>query len=156
MAFRLAPDGQVVDARVAKSSGWSLLDAASVRGLSACHFKPRDPQPAEVSREMKMQYVWKLEGPFNHPKVVDGTCEASRKIDRFEPDDTGVTDERGMLVRLLVSAEGRPYGIKAEGDTVSPEGFEQAAAYLQTCRFRTDLGRAGKPTDTVTGRVIYK
>jgi protein TonB len=59
--FVIGADGQIVSARVLKSSGFKALDKATLNGLSRCKFKPgfRDGKP--VQSTMQAQYSWKLD-----------------------------------------------------------------------------------------------
>jgi TonB family protein len=154
LRFKVAPDGQVLEANVEKSSRWPLLDDAAVRGFLGCRFDARDP--GDGVREHSVQYVWSLSPPLVHPALVPDSCAPSERFARFEPYDKGVTDGEGILVRLLVHRNGEPFGIKAEANSAAPELVAQAAAFLQTCRFSADGRTGGKQTDTVTGRVIFK
>lgn len=60
LQFLIGLEGQVLESKVQKSSGFPLLDLAAQDGLAKCSFTP----PPSVGRTeptwMKMQYVWTL------------------------------------------------------------------------------------------------
>jgi protein TonB len=60
LSFAIAVDGQVVDAKIEKSSGFRALDMAAKKALSLCKFKPGtiDGQPQQSWAVV--DYVWKL------------------------------------------------------------------------------------------------
>jgi TonB family protein len=159
LRFKIAPDGQVFDATVDKSSRWPLLDAATVGVFLGCRFDARDP--GEGVREQSVKYVWSISPSPSlsvHPTLVPDSCAPSERFARFASFDQGNTNGEGILMRLLVRGNGEPFGIKAEAepDKAAPELVAQAVAYLQTCRFSGGGYAGGKQTDTVNGRVIFK
>lgn len=60
MAFLVAADGNVVDSKVEKSSGYKNLDKAALKALSACKFKPGTKDGALAQTWTKVDYSWKL------------------------------------------------------------------------------------------------
>ena len=62
----------------------------------------------------------------------------------------------GVLVRLLVSADGVPSGVKAETAGEQAELGRQAVEYIQSCKFAVDPALKGERTDTTFGRVLFK
>lgn len=60
MAFLVAADGSVLDAKVEKTSGFKTLDKAAIKSLSACRFKPGTKDGAPAQTWTKVDYVWKL------------------------------------------------------------------------------------------------
>jgi periplasmic protein TonB len=60
MAFLVAADGSVLDAKVEKTSGYKTLDKAAIKSLSACRFKPGTKDGAPAQTWTKVDYVWKL------------------------------------------------------------------------------------------------
>jgi TonB family protein len=153
IGYRVTPEGQVNEARVTKSSGWALLDHASVVAATTCRFAP-DKAAAMQDREMPVEFVWTLGGGDSiHPSLVPGSCVASGPIDGFQPFDTRPTDATGVKVRFLVDGNGKPHGIKLEG---KPDAAlaDQVVRHLDTCRFAFDPASAGMRTDTMTGRVL--
>ena len=61
LAFLIGVDGNVVDSKVEKSSGFKDLDNAARRGLSLCKFKPATTDGKPEQSWKQMQYVWKLD-----------------------------------------------------------------------------------------------
>ena len=60
MAFLVGADGNVVDSKVEKSSGYKNLDKAAIKALSACKFKPGTKDGAVAQTWTKVDYSWKL------------------------------------------------------------------------------------------------
>jgi protein TonB len=60
MLFLIGVDSTVLDAKIAKSSGFPLLDEAALTALAKCPFDAglRDGQPEQGWMEVK--YVWAL------------------------------------------------------------------------------------------------
>lgn len=56
IAFLVAPDGNVIESKIEKTSGYKSLDKAAQKALSACKFKTK----AKESAWTKLDYVWKL------------------------------------------------------------------------------------------------
>ena len=59
--FDIGPDGQLIGASVAKSSGFRNLDKAAVNGLSRCKFRPAFRDGKAVQSSFTVDYVWKLD-----------------------------------------------------------------------------------------------
>jgi protein TonB len=60
MAFLVAADGNVVESKVEKSSGYKNLDKAAIKALSACKFKPGTKDGSVAQTWTKVDYSWKL------------------------------------------------------------------------------------------------
>lgn len=60
MAFLVGADGNVVESKVEKSSGFKNLDKAALKALSACKFKPGTKDGAVAQTWTKVDYSWKL------------------------------------------------------------------------------------------------
>ncbi|HEX5342808.1 MAG TPA: energy transducer TonB [Duganella sp.] len=60
MAFLVGTDGNVVESKVEKSSGFKNLDKAALKALSACKFKPGTKDGAVAQTWTKVDYSWKL------------------------------------------------------------------------------------------------
>jgi protein TonB len=60
MSFLVGADGNVVESKVDKSSGYKNLDKAAIKALSACKFKPGTKDGAVAQTWTKVDYSWKL------------------------------------------------------------------------------------------------
>ncbi|MGV7208906.1 energy transducer TonB [Oxalobacteraceae bacterium A2-2] len=60
MAFLVGADGNVVDSKIDKSSGFKNLDKAAIKALTACKFKPGTKDGAVAQTWAKVDYAWKL------------------------------------------------------------------------------------------------
>lgn len=60
MAFLVGTDGNVVDSKVEKSSGFKNLDKAAMKALTACKFKPGTKDGVVAQTWAKVDYNWKL------------------------------------------------------------------------------------------------
>jgi len=60
MSFLVAADGNVVESKLEKSSGFKNLDKAALKALSGCKFKPGTKDGAVAQTWTKVDYSWKL------------------------------------------------------------------------------------------------
>ena len=60
LAFLIDTEGNVVDSRIDKSSGYHLLDEAARSGIAKCHFRPATENGVAVQAWAPLQYVWTL------------------------------------------------------------------------------------------------
>jgi TonB family protein len=156
LRFRLAPDGRVVDAQVARSSGWALLDEASIRTIQSCSFTPEQAAKARGAA-LPVQYVWSLDGgSVLRPHLVPGSCPATGRFAGFKAYDNAPSGPDGVKVRLLVDATGQPRGVKTEGAVLPPDLAAALVDFVESCRFGFDPALKGQRTDTVYGRVVLK
>ena len=154
--FSIGEDGAIEDAEIAKGSSWKLLDDAAMKSLIKCKFKAGLDE-AERQVTFPIQFVWTLAGPSSvRPQLVAGSCAGSNKFSGFEPFNREPTDKGGVLLRFLVNARGEPSAVKAEAYGVDAHAGDEAAKYVQSCRFAADPALAGEKTDTVFGRVLVK
>lgn len=150
--FQIGADGNIEDARVARSSSWQLLDDAALRSLITCKFKPGLDQA--MRNTYPIQFVWTLSGPaMIRPALVPGSCAASPQFAGFEAFNRTPTGKEGVLVRFLVDQSGVPFGIKTE---LGGSAGSAATAFISTCRFAIDPTLPGDKTDTVFGRALLK
>jgi len=153
LRFAIGADGRPISATVGKSSGWNILDNASLVGLSRCTF-PKSDSGGETK---PMQFVWRLSGkPMLHPALVEGSCPASESFSTFKSLDKSPSDANGILLRMLVKSDGTPWNVKAEATGVPPELLEAAAAFVQSCRFAVDPEAKGTRSDTTYGKLLLK
>jgi protein TonB len=59
--FVVGPTGQLIDAKVKKSSGSRNLDRAAVTGLSKCKFNTGTQDGKPIQSTFSVEYVWKLD-----------------------------------------------------------------------------------------------
>lgn len=60
VGFAVRQDGKVVDSRIIKSSGFKVLDEATVSGMINCTFIPARKNGDLVNSILKVNYTWKL------------------------------------------------------------------------------------------------
>jgi TonB family protein len=156
LRYTMSPEGRMVDVTVVKSSGWRLLDDATVTFASTCAFPP-EKTAAFQGKTYPLQYVWSLDRQEPHPALVADSCQASPAFAGLKLFDDQPSDERGQKVRFLVDAAGQPYGIKPEGGSLDAATAGQLVAYVQSCRFAFDPKVVPKPrTDAMFGRVLMR
>jgi len=156
LRFHLTADGRVGEVKVAKSSGWALLDDAAIRTIRSCTFTPEQASRARGAA-LPVQYVWSLNGgAVLRPHLVPGSCPASRRFAAFLPYENAPSGADGIKVRLLVDPSGQPRGVKPEGAHLPPETADALARYVESCRFGFDPELKGERTDTAYGRVLLK
>lgn len=156
LRYTMSPEGRMVDVTVAKSSGWRLLDDATVTFVSSCALPP-EQIAAFQGKTYPLQYVWSLDRHDSHPTLVTDSCQVSQTFAGLKLFDDKPSDERGLKVRFLVDAAGQPYGIKAEGGSLDAATADELATYVQSCRFVFDPKIVPKPsTDAMFGRVLMR
>jgi len=152
--FQIGADGKVVHPEVSQGSGWQILDDAAIRGISRCVFQSKLDE-ARNGASFPMQFVWQFsDGPAVRPLLVADSCQPSARFQAFKEFDRRPSGSDGILLRFLVGSDGAPIRVVAEPNGQAPEVVQQAAAYLQTCRFAIDPQLAGQRTDTAFGRVL--
>jgi TonB family protein len=155
LRYRLAPDGRVANVQVAKSSGWKLLDDASILTIQACAFTPEQAARADGA-PLPVQYVWSLEGNRIRPHLVPGSCAASSRFTAYRDYDNAPSGPDGVKVRFLVDGLGQPRGVKSESAGLAPEAAEALVKWVESCHFSFDPTVPGERTDTAYGRVLLK
>jgi TonB family protein len=155
LRYRLAPDGRVRDAQVAGSSGWKLLDDASIRTIQACVFTPEQAVRANGAA-LPVKYVWSLEGDRIRPHLLPGSCPATGRFAAFQSYENAPSGPDGVKVRLLVDGLGQPRGVKLEGASLAPATADALVRYVESCRFGFDPTIKGERTDTAYGRVVLR
>lgn len=156
LRFMLDDEGRVIEPKVAKSSGWDVLDQAGVKGLAACVF-PVETAQKYPGKSLPVQYVWAMNGGDRaRPALVEGSCAASERFSGFAPLPRGTAGLEGVHVRLLVNKDGTPFGVKTESRDTDPALVQEALAYMQSCRFVLENKPRDERSDAVTGRVLLK
>jgi TonB family protein len=61
--FIVGKDGNVIDLGVMQSSGWPILDQASLKSFKSCTFDPATVDGIPVESVFAMSYTWKLRRP---------------------------------------------------------------------------------------------
>jgi protein TonB len=61
MAFFVGADGNLLDSKIVKSSGFRDLDNAAHTGLRGCTFHAATENDTPVESWITLQYVWKIE-----------------------------------------------------------------------------------------------
>jgi TonB family protein len=156
LRYTMSPEGRMVDVTVTKSSGWRLLDEATVTFVSSCALPP-EQIAAFQGKTYPLQYVWTLDRHDSHPTLVPDSCQVSQTFAGLKLFDDKPSDEGGLKVRFLVDGAGQPYGVKSEGGSLDTGTADELAAYVQSCRFAFDPKIVPKPsTDTMFGRVLMR
>lgn len=155
LTFEIGQDGAVRRPEIVRRSGWNMLDHAAIRSLSGCAFQPGLGRAVRGKR-YGIQYAWKFSGPpAAHPLLVEGSCRPSPIFAGFRNlDSTPGAD--GILVRMLIGADGKAARMAAEAGGQPQALLEQALDYLKTCRYAISPGTPGEATDTLYGRLLLK
>ncbi|MFD2367115.1 energy transducer TonB [Pseudoduganella sp. GCM10020061] len=138
----IGEDGRVHDKRVLASSGWALLDDATLGAMSACRFTPmtRDGKLAGATWK-KMAFSWALEDggntPGTRPEIVPESCAAAGRLVLTE----GPAGGQGVLLRFLITPAGTAFGIKAERGSHDDAARAEAVRAVESCKFTPSLYR---------------
>ncbi|UOD27969.1 TonB family protein [Massilia violaceinigra] len=161
VAFAIGADGAVERVRLLRSSGWSVLDDAALRGIGACRFKA-GLDAAERAGPYPMQFAWKLDGAAGvAPSLRAGSCRPSAHFARFVPDalasgmaaSTAPGGASGVRVRFLVGEAGVPARAVAEAKGQPQALVTEALDLVRSCRFDYD-DTPGERSASMTGRVV--
>ena len=141
----IGDDGRAHGKRIAKSSGWQILDETTLSAMAACRFSPvtRNGKPAGAHWQ-KFSFVWVLENdgsPRGTPPVL--LRESCKGADQLELINAPRVVEP-VLLRFLTSAEGVAFGIKIEKGSGDAGIDEEAVSLLQSCKFSPSMWN-GKP-----------
>ncbi|WP_167236876.1 energy transducer TonB [Massilia genomosp. 1] len=145
LSYEVDDRGRPASIRIARSSGWKIVDQMSIRTLSSCRYEvPAGPQA--VPARLRKAHDWALRDNGQAPSpaaLVEGSCQASALFGGFTPFTRKViARDDAMLVRFLLDEAGKPFGIKFEES--DPARVSAASAFIESCRFTpaTVAGRA--------------
>jgi TonB family protein len=153
--YKLLPNGRVSEPQVVRSSGWTILDDATVALVLNCKYTPQQAVEAH-GRELPLEFEWHLEDERAYANMLPATCGPAGRIDGFQPFDRQNSDARGIKVRFLIDGEGAPRGIRIEGKGIDPALADEVVGYLGKCRFEYDPQAKRVRTDTMYGRVLLR
>lgn len=155
IGYSLAPDGRLVDLSVKQSSGWRVLDEATLMNLAGCKMT-RAPSAEAVGTPKSVEFVWTLNQPRSRQTLVPGSCRASDRIVGFQPFDKTASGSDGILVRAKVSPDGEARFVMAERGDTPLDVAALAVEYLRSCRFKLARGIDSPADDAIFGRVLLK
>lgn len=156
VSFAIGADGAVEQARLLRSSGWTMLDEAALGAIAACRFKA-GLDIAERAGPYPMQFAWKLDGEAGvAPLLRAGSCQPSAHFAGFAPFDAAPDGAGGVLVRFLVGEDGVPARLAAEARGQPDALLVEALALVRTCRFDYDPAIPGERSGSMTGRVLLQ
>lgn len=158
--YEATADGRLVGLSIKRSSGWRMLDEATIDILSGCRLASV-PAAGFVGKRKTIEYVWSLDGPLSRQALVPGSCAPSDRFAGFRALDTAASAADGILVRAMIGAAGDPYYVKSEAagegeDKGTAELAALATAYLRSCRFALPPGERSPGDNAIFGRVLLK
>ncbi|MES2072778.1 MAG: TonB family protein [Pseudomonadota bacterium] len=147
-------DGQVIKAQVAKSSGWKLLDDATVGAMTKCTVRPatRDGKPAQVWA--LTNYVWKLEdsGPQSlAPELIRESCLPTERFTIARPDEM----DSVIYLYFSVAPDGKPYGVRVNFGSMNPLVDMAAVQFASNCRYQSAVANGSAAYTPVTLRLHW-
>jgi TonB family protein len=153
----LDAQGRATDVTLVQSSGWKLIDDATVAYARACRYSPQQVAYWRTGK-MPMQLVWKLESDdvVSDPVLVPDSCARSPAFVRFAPRNEAGPADLGVKVRFLVDKQGQPHGVKSEGPALPAQTAAALTGYVESCRFTYDPAAPGLHGDTMYGRVVLR
>jgi TonB family protein len=134
--YYLNNEGRAENVRVTKSSGWKILDDATVASTRNLHFPVGSGNDAPAKTH-KIKTSWKLNNvQASSPSyIIPGSCAKSERFIDFRNSKEG----DGLLVRFLTDVDGRPFGIKIEDSAVDQVTIDSAVAFIQNCSFTLSI-----------------
>ncbi|NVD97555.1 energy transducer TonB [Massilia sp. BJB1822] len=153
LRYAVGQDGKAMLASIQKSSGWKVLDNAALNNLNQCVF--REPSTEGVTKPI--QYAWRLDGERSlRPLLVPGSCPASEQFQTFKNLDKSPSNANGVVLRMLIGSEGKPWAVKAEAPELPSELIDAAIAFIQQCRFAIDPEVPGQRSDSTYGKLLLE
>lgn len=151
LEYTAGRQGGIRDVRILKSSGWRILDEASLRQVRQCTVPP-DPTRDETAVEY-LQHVWRLDGEERaRPKLIDGSCTPTARFEAFSHAQRAPRD--GIMLRFLVGGDGTPHHFVAETQAPADQVAE-AIVFTSSCKFA--LAQLPSPrTDAAYGRALVQ
>lgn len=153
--YSVAADGKMTDFSVKRSSGWRVLDEATVDNLAGCRMTLA-PATAAPDKRQVIQYVWSLDVAPSRQGLVPGSCAVSDRFAGFRALDTRPSGADGILVRAMIRANGTPQFVAAERGDTPADLAVLAKDYLRSCRFLLPPGERLPNDDAIFGRVLLK
>lgn len=125
LAFLIDTDGKVSESRIEKSSGFPLLDLAAQEGIEKCTFRPGLENGEPAKSWLRMQYVWKLDGPnparlqqalaLAREGAARGDAESTYKLSLIYLNGSGVARDPVEAARWLRYAADQGHAKAQEG-----------------------------------------
>ncbi|PWF46028.1 TonB family protein [Massilia glaciei] len=133
--------GQPQNLAISVSSGWQLLDKATLNGFSHCRFTPatRDGKPVQVEKEIGYRWTLDSDTPSVPPKLIKDSCSPSKEF-TVAAEKTSLPPIR---LRFLLDPEGKPYRTVVEG-SVNQDIDALAIKFIENCRYQPTIFE-GKP-----------
>ena len=153
MRFSVGQDGKVAAASVLRSSGWKVLDDAALSNLQQCVFPADKPDKENFS----VQYAWDLDDTMLlRPLLVPGSCQPSERFQGYNNLDKSLSNDSGVVLRMLIGSEGHPSRVVAEAPGLPAELAAAAIAHVQGCRFAVDPEAAGARAGSTYGKLLLR
>ena len=128
--IEVARDGVVKGVALSRSSGWAVLDKATVAGFAKCRFVPAERDGVRVAQSMAMEHRWVSERPARAIPIPD-TCawgESFVAVDAGQP--------AAVRIRFRVGANGRVAEPVIEYSQAPDPVNAQALRLLKACRYK--------------------
>jgi TonB family protein len=129
LLLRIDADGQLVEAKVARSSGFARLDRATLDALTRCQYTVGTVDGVPTEMAFTISYNWRLEDP---PKL---NADACMKVD-YPVESVRLEEQGTVVLRIWLSALGEIE--RTEVDRSS--GFERldraAVRAISRCKFK--------------------
>lgn len=138
----IGQDGKPYGQRIFKSSGWDMLDEATLSMMASCRFTPitRGGYPAGAHWK-KVAFQWTLElepdPSFTRPVLIRESCTGAAGLVLVDRPSAGP----GVLLRFLVSPDGNPFGIKVVESGANSEFQDAAVRMLESCKFLPTMNK---------------
>ena len=172
VSFYVGKNGRAIDTRVAPSSGFSLLDAASIDAVNACDkFQSGIAYGKPIELLVTVEYEWRVarkvtvrpilsdRGPHVVYQVGTPVIPASLNVAACKaptyPLEAARNEWQGeVILAFLVGVDGNVVASKIERSSGHQVLDEQARTFLAACRHFKPAIKNGKPAEA-WARVAY-
>lgn len=144
--------GAPTNARILRSSGWTLLDRATLDGFSLCRFRPAMKGEQAVPAQVTESFRWRLdaETPGVMPTLVNGSCATSSEFSIVSD-----SSPSSMRLRFLLDTEGKPIRVVVDTSSATPDVNARAIQFIESCRYQPARAQDKSVIDTTNVRLRW-
>jgi TonB family protein len=129
--LRIGADGRLLDAQVARSSGFERLDKAALDALSQCRFAATTQDGVPRESTLVLTYNWRLE-----PAVTAAPAPECLKLVEYPTESIHAQEQGTTVLRMWFTAAHQVERVELAKSSGSARLDAAALTGLQRCKFR--------------------
>lgn len=144
--------GTPTNARILRSSGWTLLDKATLDGFSLCRFRPAMKGEQAVPAQVTELFRWRLNSdvPGVVPTLVKDSCAISSEFSIVSD-----SSPSSMRIRFLLDTDGKPVRVVVDTSSATPDANSRAIQFIESCRYQPARAQDKSVIDTTNVRLRW-